>query len=342
MPDGVYCDRCVELESTTPYALTDVHGEFTLRVNEEGAHDLVIQKGGFRRVRPTFVRDGEHEVDASTTKLPSKRNKLTQDDIPKILIGTTIQDNIEETFSKLGLDVIFVERAEEDSDSIQVVRSWETMLDATMLSHQHMVFVPCTTDAQDMWRVERQELRDNLRTFAKAGGRVYITDWSYDWLTRTWPGYATIQDKASPNPVTPSDPICKGCMNDHWDAPATSQDADLSAWLSEVSPNTPFVAKGNFSRLLSVQPAPGEDIDGNPVSVTPKVWVTAETSPSAGGPMGSYPTTISFPDKCGKVLFSTYHTEGNTADLLPQEKALFYLVLETSVCVGPPGGVVVR
>ena len=50
------------------------------------------------------------------------------------------------------------------------------------------------------------------------------------------------------------------------------------------------------------------------------------------------PATISFEDHCGRVLFSTYHTEGNADDatLLPQEKALLYVLLEVGVCVGEP------
>ena len=51
------------------------------------------------------------------------------------------------------------------------------------------------------------------------------------------------------------------------------------------------------------------------------------------------PATVSFEQKCGRVLFSTYHTEGdNNSKLLAQEKALLYILLEVGVCVGelPP------
>ena len=48
---------------------------------------------------------------------------------------------------------------------------------------------------------------------------------------------------------------------------------------------------------------------------------------------------MSFEQKCGRVLFSTYHAEGDsTSTLLAQEKALLYVLLEVGVCVGelPP------
>jgi len=69
------------------------------------------------------------------------------------------------------------------------------------------------------------------------------------------------------------------------------------------------------------------DPSGTTVDVTPKAWVMGDSSPS----------TISFEDGCGRVLFSTYHTEGSADDntLLPQEKALLYVLLEVGVCVGP-------
>ncbi len=48
--------------------------------------------------------------------------------------------------------------------------------------------------------------------------------------------------------------------------------------------------------------------------------------------------TVSFQDKCGRVMYSTYHAEGTdnggSSTLLAQEKALFHILLEVSACVG--------
>ena len=68
-----------------------------------------------------------------------------------------------------------------------------------------------------------------------------------------------------------------------------------------------------------------------------------------GMPIGDdyRPATVSFQWGCGRALFSTYHTEtggggglfgGGVVDdseLLPQEKALLYTVLEVVLCIGP-------
>jgi hypothetical protein len=69
------------------------------------------------------------------------------------------------------------------------------------------------------------------------------------------------------------------------------------------------------------------------VTITPKVWMTSDI----GGQ--TIPATVSFEQKCGRVLFSSYHCEGdNASGLLAQEKALLYVLLEVGVCVGqlPP------
>lgn len=102
--------------------------------------------------------------------------------------------------------------------------------------------------------------------------------------------------------------------------------------------------KGNWTKLTSINTRPGLDEKGNDVDVTPKVWVTAKSGSSSA----VTPTTVSFQNKCGRVLFSTYHTEssvgglgggGGGTTLLAQEKALLYVLLEVGVCVGERPGV---
>ena len=48
--------------------------------------------------------------------------------------------------------------------------------------------------------------------------------------------------------------------------------------------------------------------------------------------------TLSFEDSCGRVLYSAYHTEGEggATALLPQEKALVYVLFEVSTCLIDP------
>ena len=67
----------------------------------------------------------------------------------------------------------------------------------------------------------------------------------------------------------------------------------------------------------------------------PDCWVTGQT------PDGMRPATVSFERACGRVLFSTYHTEPSTdPSLKAQELALLYVLLEVSVCNESPTGTV--
>jgi hypothetical protein len=113
----------------------------------------------------------------------------------------------------------------------------------------------------------------------------------------------------------------------------------LADWLTATG-DASFTVKGNWTKLTSINTQTGLDEKGASVDVTPKVWVTAQNGTSSA----ATPTTVSFQNKCGRVLFSTYHTEsgvggGGGSTLLAQEKALLYVLLEVGVCVGDRPGV---
>jgi hypothetical protein len=92
----------------------------------------------------------------------------------------------------------------------------------------------------------------------------------------------------------------------------------------------------NYIGISATAPQPGVDENGNAVTITPKVW--ASTMVGSGPKVA----TVSFQDRCGRVMYSTYHAEGTdnggSKTLLAQEKALFHVLLEVSACVGakPP------
>jgi hypothetical protein len=94
---------------------------------------------------------------------------------------------------------------------------------------------------------------------------------------------------------------------------------------------------GNYTRVNSVAVLPGIDEDGKDVLVTPKVWMNVRESNGK-----EHPATVTFGRGCGRVLFSSYHTEGQLgggSPLIAQEKALMYILLEVTACagqIGPP------
>lgn len=105
-------------------------------------------------------------------------------------------------------------------------------------------------------------------------------------------------------------------------------DPDLAAWLGAQGITSPTFEKA-YTRIKALHSVDTTDLNGQPTTVTPKTWISGQT------PNGDRPLTISFEQQCGRVLFSTYHSESSSG-LLPQELALLYVQLEVGVCIDDP------
>ncbi|HEX7667077.1 MAG TPA: hypothetical protein VF407_21250 [Polyangiaceae bacterium] len=320
IPDGTYCDKCVTLPEGS-FALTDANGTFS--IDGTAKHEfLVVQKGQFRRVREIDPTAGAFAVPKIDTTLPGKMDKANGDDIPKMALIDATFDKIDESLGKLGLDNAF-DRYSQGSGGAM---SQEALLsDPAKLAQYHFIFRGCSS-CDDGYSSQGQYIK-NLQGYVKGGGKLYVTDWSYEYVHQGWPQYLSFK--------TDDTGFGGGCIGEY-DAPATTIDTGMNDWLGAQG-ITSFSTEGNWTIINQVNAVNTTDADGNPTTVTPHVWI-AGTSPD-----GERPNTVSWEDGCGRVLFSTYHTEGTTggggSGFLPQEKALMYVLLEVSVCAetnGPP------
>jgi hypothetical protein len=117
-----------------------------------------------------------------------------------------------------------------------------------------------------------------------------------------------------------------------WTSHGQSVDADLSAWLDAVGiGSTGINFDGNFVWIEGWLDTP-DPLPTDPQPV--KIWVNGDFILDSSRTL---PLTITFPYGAGKVLFSTYHTEGGGGHpgLLPQEYVLLYLIMEIGVCQPP-------
>jgi hypothetical protein len=321
IPDGTYCDKCISLPAGS-YATTAADGTFSLPAPSTDLF-LVVQKGQFRRVREFTPKPGTQIVDKLMTTLPGKMDKVNGDDIPKMALIDAEYDKIDETLGKLGLAGSF----DEFSEGAGGANSQQALLsDPTRLAQYHFIFRGCS--ACDDGYSSQGSYIANLQNYVKSGGKLYVTDWSYEYVHQGWPQYLTFNMSANPG-------FGGGCIGEY-DSPATTVDPDMQSWLTAQG-ITSFTTEGNWSIIDTINSVNTTDSDGNPTTVTPHIWIGG-TSPD-----GNTANTVSFEDGCGRVLFSTYHTEGVTGggstDFLPQEKALMYVLLEVSVCAtsgGPP------
>jgi hypothetical protein len=325
--DGVFCDRCVLLDVTTPNVFTATDGTFNLPAYWTGPQYLVVQKGQFRRVRQVNVVEGDQPVDLALTTLPGMMDKANGDDIPKMAILVGAWDDIGASLTKLGMQEGSFDRFQGTwpPNPNDPLNPSKLVHEAATINRYHIVFMPCDSSDGTVCSysyAQDTETQTNLAQFVAAGGKLYVTDYSYDYITQIWPDHMTW--------VNQTDAFGSACLTGSYTAPAVVEDQGMEDWLA-VQGITSFSLEANWTIVDQVYPVPDTDPDGNPITITPKVWVSGQTPSN-----GLKPSTISFERSCGRVLYSTYHTEGNGSDFLPQEKALLYVLLEVAVCVGQP------
>jgi len=237
-------------------------------------------------------------------------------------------DEIEASLHKLGIDPGAIELV----GSPLVGQAAKAFLqDASRVNGRHIVFLPCGDFTQPPPNLDLSadpQIQQNLRNFVRAGGRLYVTDWHYDFINRTFPGYVTWAGA--------SDVPCSGCKHMPYDAVAQVVDQGLASWLAEQSV-VGFLLQNNYTTIEAVSAVTSTDTTGAPVTVTPRVWVKG-----VQGTMSPRASTVSFEEGCGRVLFSTYHTELFSNDLTPQERALLGILLEVNVCNDSSTGVIIK
>jgi hypothetical protein len=330
IPAGVYCDKCVQLAANVPYTYSRPDGTFDLPAYTAGQTYLVVQKGQFRRVRPVDVVSGDQNVDPSLTTFPGKSDPAKGDDIPRMAIVDAAWDHVELSLAKLGLAKIKSNGilGEAVTDASFDMKDASLLQNPAALAGYHIVFIPCSfsdgTSCSTSPPAGDAAVQKNLQGYVGAGGKLYVTDYSYEFVRQPWPGFITWEGETAT--------LGSACKSDAYDAPAVNVDQGLGAWLSAIG-ETSVTLRESWTAVRSVSPKQGKDAEGKVVTITPKVWASAQRA------NGTSPATVSFEDGCGRVLFSTYHTEGaGSAQLLAQEKALLYVLLEVGVCVGqmPP------
>jgi len=347
IPAKAYCDTCVKLSALDGYGYSKPDGTFEVPIYKTGKQFLVVQKGQFRRVREVTLVEGDQRADPQQTRLPPKNDAALGDTVPKIAMVVGGFDHIDRTMQKLGLEEFYRYGDAPvgfpgGGPGIRTNKSANDLMGSDAeLAQNHIVLLPCAAFGYD----DRQSQgggfvcngptsgqKSAFRSYVDGGGKLYVTDFSYEAVRQTWPGFITWFDagmRPLPDNATGMGTACRGGAED---TPGVVGDTGLGAWMSAIG-HSSVTLEASWSRMQKVNPQPGVDATGKAVTITPKVWMSSQV----GGQ--TYPATVSFEQKCGRVLMSSYHCEGDSgAGLLAQEKALLYVLLEVGVCVGdlPP------
>jgi hypothetical protein len=373
IPAGVYCDRCAE--PAFPYVRTDPKGRFTLNNVAPGPHRLVIEKAQFRLETDVVATDEGVTLTAAQTTLPSRHDPAGGAWLPRVAIAIGDSDQIEDIFAKMGiLAVDATGRVNPTSfaasDRVELYGNpidppftayhegtiAQLFGDLERMKRYHIIFVPCNYET-DVGPLTQASVRQNIREYVAAGGKLYVTDWSAEWEDAAFPEF--IQFDASTD--TTAAMASSGTINHgdgdfgHFAMHGKAADPDLATWLDGmraplvvpiggeeldfpsmyvdgVIDGDDFVIEGNWSLIRALPTVQiGVDAGGQPILETAKTWIS-------GDYMGTYyPHTVTFEPSCGRVLYSTYHTAQKThVGLVPQERVLLHLIMEIGVCNDGP------
>jgi hypothetical protein len=326
IPDHVYCDKCVKLTDGTPYATTAPDGTFTLPTFL-GEQYLIVQKGAFRRVRKITAVTGDQDVPKAFTTMPPKTDKAAGDDVPKMAVMLGAWDPIEMVLARMGLAATVTKGGfpipkprilskdavgfaiyglHDVGESAPHPDGMKLITDPAEISQYHIVFIPCTgssnldSDPKCSGVYAGGAAKGTIDGFVKAGGRIYVSDWSYEYVNQIFPGFVSFKGETST--------IGSACTGGGGDQTAKVDDTGLTDWL-KAQGKTLDTVKDAWTYISSVNPTKDVDPDGKMVTTTPKVWVEA----------AGQPASTSFEHACGRVLYTTYHTQP-TAEAAPRTR----------------------
>jgi hypothetical protein len=358
---GVSCELCnMPIDGALVTATTDASGHFTLDLGglpPAATVRLSVNKGRFRRTTTVTVNACQkNSVAAAQATLPGKNG--SDDDIPKIAVATGNKDQLDAVLTAIGLDAqvgfdCFEGRASGTTALMSpcgkrgALMAIETLLKNEMLLEQYnLVFLSC---APGKWKAlsaaDQQAIAANLQTWAQKGGRLFVTDNSYDYVAQAFSAAVTFMNG---NMSIDAANVGYGVSGNGSQYSGRINDATMAAWLVAVGAlpagSTTVALTGYLNKWSVIQNVPTTTSDVVDATDAQSYPTPAATTP---GPATTYPQTIRFDvtpagstNACGRVIYSSYHTLPTTTQpdptqLVPQERILEYLMLEAGSCIGP-------
>lgn len=357
LASGVQCLTTSNLPAgLVAYTWSAADGTFTLsNVPVSSSYYLVIQTGKWRHIYPN-VLVGSTPLTGQALSMPAKKDSLS--DLPFIAITTGAVDGFECVFRDMGIAAS--EISDDASDptfqshihlykgnyaagaGISSSTPSETALidNLPLLKSYDVAMFPCQGGPKAKTATELS----NMSAFANAGGRIFATHYSFDWLVDNttynspFTGVATWKvDQTRPTP-DPGVAVVNTSFSDG---------ATLAQWLSDVGATyngiPDEVAVNTLRHDLTSVIAPTQ------------TWMTLNSASTAPGTIMQMtfntPVGAAAAQQCGRVLFNEYHvmddsntvTTGKTypnecptvASMSPQEMMLEYALYDLTAFVQP-------
>lgn len=369
-PPQVSCEQCNSPVGGKPLALTmtDVDGSFELRrVPATPETPIVIQKGRFRKVvRMNVARCEKQGMTAEMGRLPKTK---AEGNLPRMAVATGEWDSIECVLRHVGIsDSEFSSPNQAgavhlyDNESTGGVGApgqvnvEELLTNSNKMLGYNIIFLNCSDDTNSRQLLKNPQVLKNLLEYVSKGGRLYVTDWSYDFIAQV-PEFAPFICFNDDKPCSVTTPHG---FNEATGLGRTGTQTNFTADVEQSHPGGKALA-----RWLTYLPEPilgGKVKIDDPVSSyvlirqmaqdltkhPSTVWLTADLSGMRR------PVSVTFdypvgPSACGRVLYSSYHTREHSDHTvrfpkycpsgkpIQQENVLEFLIFELSSCFQPPG-----
>jgi hypothetical protein len=366
-PPNVSCELC-NMQLDTPWATTTSapDGTFTLDIGAvpfAPTVQLTVNKGRFRHTATITVTPCQAN-NAADTALPGKA-KAGVDDIPKIAVATGNQDQLDTVLGAMGLDTsagfdCFEGRIKPTGTSTLKKLTTpcgsrtgltfveDLLTNETMLESYNLVFLSCVPGKfKSLSATQQSQIVANLQTWTQKGGRLFVTDNSYDYLAQAFPSDINFLDGNTA--VDAANMGAGGTTSSPVQYQGRVNDTNLATWLSVVgavpSGTNTLTLNGYLNKWSVIASVPMSTVDE--VDATNAVAYTTLTPSPKPGPVSTYPQSVKFDidsagQACGRAIYTSYHTLLSTTTsidpnvmLSPQERILEYLMFEAGACVGP-------
>ncbi len=330
IPDGLQCDRCGTTSDTAfRTARTGPDGKFTLTNVPSGInYNVVIQLGKWRKVIPItgMTACTTRALSSAETSLPKNKS---QGSIPKMAVSTGSVDSLECVLRKIGVDAaeftnssgtgrIHLYRSNgvfiNDGTSLGLTAN-DLTSDVNRLKTYDLVLFGC--EAREFASQKSNQEKGNLKSYADAGGRLFMTHLNYGWLYNYSPFSTTAPwNVAQPRPTAVGPTGNQKALTGVIDT-AFPKGLAFSQWIGATT-----VSIGDSRHDIdNVVTADYGASAPWPASYASQRWIYSNSQTSTGGnpavPKGTVqhytfntPVGLTADKQCGRVAFSDFHVDG--------------------------------
>ena len=195
-PPQVACETCQNPLGERPVTITstDVDGTFELRrVPVTAETPIVIQKGRWRKVvRLPIGKCEKQGLSAEQGRLPKDH---TEGSIPHMAVAVGQWDSIECVLGHIGLSKseftspsgggavhLYDNEGPGGAGAPGGVSVSELLTSLPKMLQYNIIFLNCSDDYNSKTLLASAAVKKNLTDYVARGGRMYVTDWSYDFV----------------------------------------------------------------------------------------------------------------------------------------------------------------